>query len=180
MHVHTNFLWVHDANEHTVVQYGKVAGSENGSGSFTEHLPYDTMDFLLPRLGLQLMEGQDETAYTLDNVQAQRRRTQLMSVDANKLIEKVQRGLEMVGVGGGTLKAWHRANEQARTFKSSMKGGPEWRSVKFRATCKLQGDGVTVEDLSKVSRKDEHRPLPWSQEGICTFLRYWSYIGVFA
>ena len=165
-HVHTNYLWVQGINDMREVDYSKVAGTEKRSDIITKHLPYDKLAYMFPKMGLEHVDGQDEAAYSADQLCHGGKAAQISSVDVTRMLAKVEEEVKMRYHNEGQLRAWHRIDEDARNSTTSMKGGPEWRKAKLRITCALRRtEKPIIEEVKGMARRDEHRQMPWPHEG---------------
>ena len=99
----------------------------------------------------------------------------------------------MEGFGGGQLKsevwhhvkalakelqmvepvAWQRGDMQAKTLKTSMRGGPAWNQVLGRVTVDaISGELIKSEEAKYITRNTEHSLLPEYPRDILTVLLY--------
>ena len=71
------------------------------------------------------------------------------------------------------LQHWHRYDTTVGNFRTSLKDGPEWKDVRYRATCRLHGSGdILLQSTEMMARNRLHERLPWGQSSICTVLFY--------
>ena len=68
-----------------------------------------------------------------------------------------------------TYKSWVRKDHNSRTFRTTVKGGPQWHRVCRRISI---ADGVTVgdENVTQMSEKELHRDLPEVARELITIL----------
>jgi hypothetical protein len=77
------------------------------------------------------------------------------SIDWGQLSERLRKE----GVTG-KLGVWTRTDIANRSYRTSSKGGPDWKQVEWRATYEeATGELLDLEHTDGITRDREHRPL---------------------
>ena len=160
-HLDTNYLWVQEQAATGKLDYKKVSGKENGSDLFTKALSWEEMMGHVQRLqGEFIEEGRPKELEVFGGSQLKR--------EVMDHVKDLAKELQIV-----ELTAWYRGDMQARTLKTSMKGGPAWNQVRGRVTVDAVSGGlIKAEDAKYITRNTEHSLLPEYPRDILTILLY--------
>ena len=139
----------------------RSGGAQNFADMFTKPLTNDMISSLCHDMGLTFPDGKDGIALTIHGLECH-----LTSADQmQKMINKF--GLE------GKHEVWTRTDLNAKTYKTSAKGGPEWSSVQYRISVdNSTRQVIAVEDVFGMPREDEHRHLEQGRCDLLTILLY--------
>lgn len=108
--IQTNYLWIQDDHEINLVGFERVAGSENCAGLLSQNLPGDTMDNLMSPIDVEFADGQDERAYSINNVEVHSGVT-TESLDVNCVLPMAAAKLKDRCSKVCKLTAWQRIDD---------------------------------------------------------------------
>ena len=73
----------------------------------------------------------------------------------------------------GTFQTWRRTDLNSDNFKTSMKGGPDWKKTAMRITVnKTDNKFISIQKAEKISRPQEHSIIKGGKRDIYTILVY--------
>ena len=154
-HLDTSYLWVQEKAATEELIYNKVAGQHNIADLFTKALDWQTILFHTENIGSKFTEGRDAMGY------------QVAHLD--------RRPLQHVQVPGlhRNDRVWTRTDLAAKSYKSTMRGGPNWADVTRRVTMNLKsGQIISDQPAGQITRASEHANLANGPEDIITALIY--------
>ena len=160
-HLDTNYLWVQEQAATGRLRYQKVSGKENGSDLFTKALSWEEVAGHVHRLEGEFLDAESPKG--------------LEVFGGGKLQENVLREAEALAKDLKMVApvAWHRGDMQAKTLKTSMRGGPAWSDVVGRLTVDATSGGlIKSEQARHITRNTEHSLLPGYPRDILTVLLY--------
>ena len=162
-HVDTAWLWVQEKNAEKQIKYDKICGSSNPADLMTKGLPGDRIRDLLRIMGMETTKAVDKKALTT---------RELNIVGSKGLPANVKEELKSSYRMNGEFEAWTRYDLGASTFKSSMKGGPDWSSVLYRITKGEGNDILDVDRAPDIESDEKHRRIPGGPRDLTTVLLY--------
>ena len=148
-----------------IVNYKKVAGSDNVADMFTKAL--DSESLRRHTGGLQYEELAQED-WTTGN-----RGGNVNYIGSKPIGAEVQDAIDALVKDHGDLNAWTRVDLQTSTMRTTMKRGPDWKSVKFRITSDADsGKVLQIEESKDITRSLEHAPMSGGPRNLQTTLPY--------
>ena len=132
-------------------------------------------------MSLEFVSGRDDIAYDLSAVghisDVRRCSPQVSFIhkahSVDNIIDRVCNHVSDTFDDRRTFQVWHRYDVDIGNFRTSLKDGPSWRDVCYRATCRLSGQGeCIVEPADMIPRNKMHSRLPWDRSSVCTVLLY--------
>ena len=149
-HLDTNFLWVQEKALRNELKFSKIAGKKNAGDLFTKVLAWEDIKAHTDRMGV-----------TFDHAECGRK----MKAEIESLSKQMQ--------VSGELRCWTRIDLAAKTAKTTLRGGPDWKQVLGRVTLDCATCDVLLrEDVRGLERRDAHRQLPPYQRDTLTGLLY--------
>ena len=141
------------------VNCGKVPGADNRGDLFTKALDGITINKHVQGLNCEFAAGRDDLAYTIHFIGA--------APDTSVFNKQMGEILEL----DGSYRGWARTDMNAKTTKTSMRGGPEWSQVKARVTMDAMTHKlIKVEQARHITRNCEHALLFGGERDITTIL----------
>ena len=108
------------------------------------------MDQHIGRMNMKFTTGRDDIAYDLSAVQTEGKLKHNyhsanngfeFNIDGgplctSEIVNQMRGHIETRFGDTRPVKAWHRYDANVRNFRTSLKDGPQWCHVKYRATCR--------------------------------------------
>ena len=140
----------------------------------------ELMEKHLGHMSVKFEKGRDHIAYDLSyvvDVVNPNSASEFMAVHGpvctSELEKQVRKHVAQSFGDDRSLHSWHRYDVNVGNFRTSLKDGPAWNSVQYRATCRLSGKGeCIIEPAALIPRNQLHERLPWERSSLCTILLY--------
>ena len=151
-HLDVSWLWVQEKNRSKQVDFGKVDGKSNVADLMTKGLSDEVIRTHMNFTNMAIQDTFDPNAIST------RRSTPSSSTlgHLDAVIKEIRYKFDMPG----DLKAWIRNDIKTNTFKTTMRGGPNWNNTKYRITLNSSnGNIIDVEDKNLITKEIEHRRI---------------------
>ena len=130
-------------------------GKENGADLFTKPLSWEEIRSNSERMQVQFT---NEVVEDLNHMA-------IINTEVDRMLQREQHQ--------GKVKYWPRVDLGARTFKTTMKGGPQWERVIGRVAMDLDsGEIICSQGAKAITRGLEHAFLPGGARDVLTVLAY--------
>ena len=167
-HLDTNWLWIQECAAENRLQYSKVHGSQNVADLFTKALEHDVITKHMESLGNEFADAkvEGETVKIIDGCQ-------LDFIGARPCNVDVRSCINMLGICNGKFGVWTRTDLQTKTYRTTMRGGPEWKTVVARiAACSKTGEVLNFEEGKNITSSLEHGLVHGGPRDLQTILFY--------